>query len=75
MQEAAQAGLRASEPEVSLLSELMHASLREKFLEPSERSWFKLYKTVEADGSGPASGVVTYEEFCRMVEQEPCPYL
>ena len=51
----------------------MHASLREKFLEPSERSWFKLYKTVEADGSGPASGVVTYEEFCRMVEQEPCP--
>ena len=56
-----------------MLSELMHASLSQKFLEPSERSWFKLYKTVEADGSGPASGVVTYEEFCRMVEQEPGP--
>jgi len=52
-----------------MLSELMHASLREKFLEPSERSWFKLYKTVEAGGSGPASGVVSYEEFCRIVEQ------
>ena len=102
LQEAAQAGLRASEPEVCMLSELMHASLREKFLAPSERSWFKLYKTVEAetltlnptpnpanpcpdpnpnpnpyqveaDGSGPASGVVTYEEFCRMVEQESYP--
>ena len=30
LQEATQAGLRASEPEVCMLSELMHASLREK---------------------------------------------
>ena len=58
-----------------MLSELMHASLRAKFLSPSERSWFKLYKTAEADGSGTASGVVSYEEFCRIVEQElPNPY-
>lgn len=56
----------ASEEEVVLLARMLHLRLEELYQDPRERSWFKLFKHMDPDGSG----LISYVEFERLVRDE-----
>jgi len=56
----------ASEEEVVLLARMLHLRLEELYQDARERSWFKLFKHMDPDGSG----LISYVEFERLVRDE-----
>jgi Ca2+-binding EF-hand superfamily protein len=58
----------ASEEEVVLLARMIHLWLGELYADPRDRSWFKLFKQMDADGSG----LITYVDFERLLRDQMC---
>ena len=55
----------ASEAEVQALSQLINRTLAQLYEDPQKRSWFKLFKHMDDDGSGR----ITYPEFAAMIRE------
>jgi hypothetical protein len=56
----------ASEEIVVEIAALLNVRLRQVFVDPLKRSWFKLFRQVDCDGSG----LISFGEFTRMVRVE-----
>ena len=55
----------ASEADVQVLSQLINRTLEQLYEDPQKRSWFKLFKHMDDDGSGR----ITYPEFAAMIRE------
>ena len=56
----------ASEEMVHTVASLLNTRLRQVFVDPLERGWFKLFRQVDIDGSG----LISFFEFTKMVRRE-----
>jgi len=54
---------RASDDEMTALSELFNRRLCEVHDEPRERSWVKLFRQMDATSAQPASGLLGFDDF------------
>ena len=53
-------------PQVRELSEKLNSKLEALYADPQARSWFKMFRDVDEDGSGR----ISYQEFSRMVRRK-----
>ena len=64
--EAAHGEPPASDELVDSVVALLNGRLRQLYVDPQKRSWFKLFRQVDVDGSG----LISFDEFKRMVRSE-----
>ena len=64
--EVARGDAPASDETVTKVAVLLNVRLRQLYVDPSKRSWFKLFREVDTDGSG----LISFDEFTTMVRKQ-----